>query len=118
LRKNNTTLISYHIQEAKLVLYADDTNILVIGKDKEALQAKLSSVMKQLEVWFLKNDLIINTTKTAAMSVHLCQSKPSYKPRILLQNTEIVHMSEVKFLGMYIYSHSMNQYRTTKSIWA
>jgi hypothetical protein len=37
-----------------LVLYADDTNILVIGKDEEDLQAKLSSVMKQLEVWFLK----------------------------------------------------------------
>ena len=38
-----------NIQEAKLVLYADDTNILVIGTD-EALQAKLSSVIKQLEV--------------------------------------------------------------------
>ena len=67
-----------NIQEAKLVLYADDTNILVIGTD-EALQAKLSSVIKQLEVWFLKNDLIVNTTKTVAMSFHLCQSKPPYK---------------------------------------
>ena len=51
-----------NIQEAKLVLYADDTNIFVIGTDK-ALQAKLSSVMKQLEVWFLKNDLLVNTTE-------------------------------------------------------
>ena len=39
-----------NIHEAKLVLYADDTNILVVDKDKEALQARLSSVMKQLEV--------------------------------------------------------------------
>jgi len=67
-----------NIQEAKLVLYADDTNILVTGKDEEAQQAKLSSVMKQLEVWFLKNNLIINTTKTVTMSFHLCQSKPPY----------------------------------------
>jgi hypothetical protein len=73
-----------NIQEAKLLLYADDTNILVIGKDEEALQAKLSSVVKQLEVWFLKNNLIVNTTKTIAMLFHLCQSKPSYKRRILL----------------------------------
>jgi hypothetical protein len=80
---NNTTLISY-IQEAKLVLYADDMSTLVTGKDEDALQAKLSSVMKQLEVWFLKNDIIIYTTKTAAMSFHLCQSKATYKPRILL----------------------------------
>jgi hypothetical protein len=88
-----------NIQEAKLLLYADDTNILVTGNDEGALQAKLSSVMKQFEAWFLNNDLIINTTKTVAMSLHLCQSKPPYKPSILLQNTEI---AEVKFLGMCI----------------
>jgi len=41
-----------------LVLYADDMNILVIGKDEEALQAKLSSIMKQLEVWFLKKTIL------------------------------------------------------------
>jgi hypothetical protein len=58
--------------------------------------------MKQLEAWFLNNDLIINTTKTVAMSFHLCQSKPPYKTNILLQNTEITYMPEVKHLGMYI----------------
>ena len=70
--------LSLNIQEAKLVLYADDMNILVIVKDEEALQAKLSSVMKHLEVWFLKNDLIIISSKTVATSFHLCQSKPPY----------------------------------------
>ena len=88
--------------KAKLVLYADDTNMLVNGKGEEALQAKLSSFMKQLEVWFLKNNLIVNTTKTLHMSFHLCQSKPPYKPRILLQNTEIAYMSEVKFWRIHI----------------
>jgi hypothetical protein len=47
---------------------AEDTNILFIGTDEETLQAKLSSVMKQLEVWFPKNDLIINTAERVAMS--------------------------------------------------
>jgi hypothetical protein len=91
-----------NIQDAKLVIYADDTNILVTDTDKENLQAKLSSVMKQLEAWFLNNHLTVNTTKTVAMSFHLCQSKPPYKVNILLQNTEITYVSEVKFLGMYI----------------
>jgi hypothetical protein len=45
-----TNDLPLNIQEAKLVLYADDTNSLVIGTDREALQAKLSSDMKQLEV--------------------------------------------------------------------
>jgi hypothetical protein len=74
-----------NIQDAKLVIYADDTNILVTDNDKENLQAKLSSVMKQLETWFLNNDLTVNTTKTVAMSFHLCQSKPPHKQNILLQ---------------------------------
>jgi len=67
-----------------LVLYADDTNVLVIDRNEEALQTKLALVMKQLEIWFLENDLIISTTKTVAMSFHLCRSKPPFKSHILL----------------------------------
>ena len=50
-----------NIKEAKLILYADDTNILVVGKDEDDLQAKVSSVTKQLEVWFFNNHLIVNS---------------------------------------------------------
>jgi len=81
-----------NIQGAKLILYADDTNVLVVNKNEEALQTKLSLVMKQLENWFLKNDPFINTTKTVAMSFHLCHSKPPFKPHILLQNTDVKYM--------------------------
>jgi plasmid replication initiation protein len=58
--------------------------------------------MKQLENWFLKHYLFINTTKTAAMSFHLWRSKPPFKPHFLLWNTEVEYMPEVKFLGMHI----------------
>ena len=71
-----------YIQEAKLILYADDTNVLIADNSQEVLQTKLFLIMKQLETWFLKNDLIINITKTKAMSFHLCNSKPTYKPHI------------------------------------
>ena len=67
-----------------MILYADDTNVLVVDKNEETLQTKLSLVIKQMENWFLKNDLFINTTKTAAMSFYLCRSKPPFKPYILL----------------------------------
>ena len=36
------------------------------------------------------------------MAFHLCQSKPPYEPHILLKNTEIPYISEVKILGIYI----------------
>ena len=55
-----------------------------------------------MEIWFLKNDLIINITKTVVMSFHLCHSKLTYKVRILLQNKGIEYKSEVKFLGLCI----------------
>jgi hypothetical protein len=48
------------------------------------------------------NDLIVYTTETVTMSFCLRQSKPPYKPNILLQITEITYTSEVKFLGIYI----------------
>jgi hypothetical protein len=42
-----------NIQGVKSILYADDTNVLIVDRDEEALQTKLSLVMKQLEIWFL-----------------------------------------------------------------
>jgi hypothetical protein len=91
-----------HIKEAKLVLYADDTNILVTGKNEEELQTSLSVTTKQLERWLCENDLIVNTTKTVAISFHSSQSKISLKPNIFLQNSKIAYKSEVKFWGICI----------------
>ena len=52
-----------HFQEVNFVLYADDTNILIAEKEEEALQHKVTLVMRQLESWFEKNDLIVNIEK-------------------------------------------------------
>jgi len=59
-----------HINEAKLVLYADDTNILVTVKNEEDLYTRLSVVTKQLDGWLYKYGLVVNTIKTVAMSFH------------------------------------------------
>jgi hypothetical protein len=52
------------MQGAEMVLFADDTDILVIDKDKDALQQKINKVTKQLETWFQENNLLINTKKS------------------------------------------------------
>ena len=90
-----------NIQGAKLILYADDTNDLITDRSPDTLQTKFSLVVKQLEIWFLNNDLIINSSKTVDMSFHLCNSIPNYKPYILLQNNCIEYKIVVKFLGLY-----------------
>jgi hypothetical protein len=91
-----------NIQEVEVVLYADDINILVIDNKEEALQSKLAYVTKKLELWFFMSDLIVNTSKTVAMSFYLCPSNSPCKPCIVLFNTDITYKSKVKFLGMYI----------------
>jgi hypothetical protein len=91
-----------YINEAKLVLYADDTNILVTGKNEEELQIRISKITKQLEGWLCENDLVVNTTKTVAMSFHSKQPKIPLKPNIFIQNSKITYKSEVKCLGIYI----------------
>jgi hypothetical protein len=55
--------LTENVQGAKLVLYADDTNMLITGKDEVDLQNKIMKTMKELETWFQYNNLIINTKK-------------------------------------------------------
>ena len=63
------------------MLYADDMNILVTGKNEEELYTRLSVVTKQLDGWLYKNGLVVNTIKTVAMSFHYSQSAP-FTPNI------------------------------------
>ena len=51
-----------------MVLHADNTNILVEVRDAHVLKLKIESAVKQLEAWFLKNELILNMAKTCVMS--------------------------------------------------
>jgi hypothetical protein len=50
-----------NIQGAKLVLFAVDKNLLITRKDEHDLQHKIINVIKGLEIWFQKKNLIMNT---------------------------------------------------------
>jgi hypothetical protein len=79
------------MQEAEMVLFADDTNILVIDKDKDALQQKINKVMKQLETRFQENNLLINTKKTVAILFHFNKIRFADRPHIVFNNSEIAY---------------------------
>jgi len=61
-------------QGVNFVFYVDDTNIFVVDKEEEVLQHKIEFLMQQLEFWLHKNDLILNTEKTCAISFHSHQN--------------------------------------------
>jgi len=51
---------------------------------------------------FKKNNLMINTARTVAISYHTKQSKFLMRPKITYRNTDIAYKSDTKFLGMHI----------------
>lgn len=86
-------------QGVNFVLYVDDTNIFVVDKEEEVLQHKIEFLMQQLEFWFHKNDLILNTEKTCAISFHSHQNQHPCRPHIMFNGNKIACGSELKFLG-------------------
>ena len=91
-----------HFQGVNFVLYADDTNILVVDKDEEAFQHEVTLFMQQLEIWLGKNYLIVNTDKTCAISFYPHQNNHLTRLRITFKNNEIAYSSELIFLGQFI----------------
>jgi hypothetical protein len=62
--------LTTYVKNVKIILYADDTNILIVDKNEESLKIKLVSIMKQLEAWFYSNELILNIEKSKVMSFY------------------------------------------------
>jgi hypothetical protein len=91
-----------NIRGAKVVLCADDTNLLITGKDECVLQHKITKVMREVETWLQKSNLIINTEKTIAMSFHSKQMRLPLRPKVIFKNLEIVCKSELRFFGFSI----------------
>ena len=91
-----------NVSGTKIVLFADDTNILVSDENKNTLQCKINKVMGDLNAWFISNDLVVNIDKTLAMSFHTTQNKEPLFPHIAFAGRDIPYKAETKFLGVYI----------------
>jgi hypothetical protein len=59
--------LSKKIPYVQMVLYADDINFLITEKDENKLIEKITPLMKCLEIWFTKNELILNIRKSCAL---------------------------------------------------
>jgi hypothetical protein len=82
-------------QGANLVLFADNTNLLITEQDESALTHKIKTIMK--ENWFHKNNIIIHIEETIAMSFHTARNKLPVRPQINEKNMEFAYKSGLKF---------------------
>jgi hypothetical protein len=91
-----------NIHGANLVMFADGINVLITDSAVCALQRKIDRVIAELEIWFNRNDLIINVGKTRIMSFHNRQSKFPIKPQVSFNKLNLGYTAEMKFLGVHI----------------
>ena len=97
----------------EFVLFADDTNIFVVGKTKEEAYTRANAVLVEVYDYFLKNKLHINLDKCTHMhfrprcsnddrqtcsNTHLDNSEPCLK----LLDKKLKKVDKVKFLGVII----------------
>jgi hypothetical protein len=97
-----TNDLPLNINEANLIMYADDINILIMDSDVSVLHRKIEKVIQDLEWWFNRNDLIINVKKTGIMSFHNRQVKVPKKPQVTLNGSPLEYVPDLKFLGIHI----------------
>ena len=90
-------------QDAVVIQYADDTQILVSGK-KTQLQtvvARMEHVLSSLDSWFRSNGLKVNAAKTQLMllgSPQNLRSLPDIK--VVFRDHQLLPISEAKNLGL------------------
>jgi hypothetical protein len=104
-----------NIQGARLVLFADDINMLITAEDGKIFQHKINKAMEELHSWFYTNNLRINAEKTIAISFYTRQERAPLKPQIKFDSLDIAYKSETKFLGIHI-SENMKWDALAKSL--
>lgn len=85
---------------AKFILYADDANIIISGKDTVELQNKFDTLSKTLEIWVSANGLALNLKKTNYMVFSKQKIDLPFKPSI--SNYHIERKESARFLGVII----------------
>jgi hypothetical protein len=81
-----------NIKEARTVLFANDTNILITAEKGQNLQKERNNVLSELDGWLNANSLILNTAKKKiAMAFHKIQERDFMIPQITFGKTEIAY---------------------------
>ena len=91
-----------NIHGANVIMFADDINMLITDSDIDVLQGKINKVTAELECWFNKNKLVINTNKTGIMSFYNKHKVHTVKPKVTINKMDLNYITETKFLGIYI----------------
>jgi len=83
------------------ILFADDTNVFLEGKNVDILIDVIQLELHKLNTWLQTNKLTLNLTKTHFMVFHRAKIK-NIQAKIQIDNVLIKQVDQTKFLGVII----------------
>ena len=93
--------IQYAVPNAKLKLFADDTNLFLHNSDPAKLFDSANTSMSQLSKWFTTNGLSLNLSKTC-YSIFGTKLKVTPEFKLYINGKEIQKTDCCKYLGILI----------------
>jgi hypothetical protein len=94
-----------NIPDVKMVLYADDTNMLITGKNVIASATNLNRITETALAWFHNNKLIVNMEKTTAIHFRTHQNEGQEVSQFLFNDNILPINSGTRLLGIRINEH-------------
>ena len=93
--------IQYAVPDAKLKLFADDTNLFLHDSDPVKLFTRANNCMSQLCEWFKVNKLSLNLDKTC-YSIFGSNHKNTTAHKLYINDKVIQNVASCKYLGILI----------------
>jgi hypothetical protein len=87
-----------------IILFADDTNILIFSNNFTELNSKLNAVLHCISKWFQHNQLVLNLNKTHLVKFASSKSS-SYLLHISYNKQALAVTENIRFLGLYLECH-------------
>jgi len=85
----------------KILLYADDTSIIVISSNLENFETQIDKIFGDINNWFKINQLVLNYNKTYYLQFNTKNSK-DYDLKLNYRGNYIKSSANTKFLGLII----------------
>ena len=85
------------------VLYADDTSVLIHGKDMHSIITAFNHELDDISTWLYTNKLSLNTTKIYYILFHRTKIKlPDIEYPIIMNNSLLSNIKHHKYLGVIL----------------
>lgn len=91
-----------HLGAGTVVMFADDTSVVVSGGGDRMLEADSNRLLGELSLWFRSNLLHLNASKTCYLRFHNPQNHCSMDLDISIDDRAVSRLTKARFLGLEI----------------